>query len=149
MNMIHRFMGCIREYKKPTILTLLCMVGEVAMEVTIPLVMADLYDYGIAMSNMTVVWQKALQLLLCALAWTLLQALCMVTRLRPRRGAPCWVRPLVRALFGLCLATLLASVVLPVSGVILPRLYGGRSATAALFFLLGALLWLTQPDAGP
>ena len=22
MNMIHRFMGCIREYKKPTILTL-------------------------------------------------------------------------------------------------------------------------------
>ena len=88
-------------------------------------------------------------LLLCALAWTLLQALRMVTRLRPRRGAPCWVRPLVRALFGLCLATLLASVVLPASGVILPRLYGGRAATAALFFLLGALLWLTQPDAGP
>lgn len=88
-------------------------------------------------------------LLLCALAWTLLQALCMVTRLRPRRDAPCWVRPLVRALFGLCLATLLASVVLPASGVILPRLYGGRAATAALFFLLGALLWLTQPDAGP
>lgn len=88
-------------------------------------------------------------LLLCALAWTLLQALCMVTRLRPRRGAPCWVRPLVRALFGLCLATLLASVVLPASGVILPRLYGGHAATATLFFLLGALLWLTQPDAGP
>ena len=65
----------------------------------------------------------------------------MVTRLRPRRGAPCWVRPLVRALFGLCLATLLASVVLPASGVILLRLYGGRAATAALFFLLGALLW--------
>ena len=52
-------------------------------------------------------------------------------------------------MFGLCLATLLASVVLPASGVILPRLYGGRAATAALFFLLGALLWLTQPDAGP
>ena len=42
-------------------------------------------------------------LLLCALAWTLLQALCMVTRLRPRRGAP-WVHPLVWALFGLWLA---------------------------------------------
>lgn len=86
-------------------------------------------------------------LLLCALAWTLLQALHMVTRLRPRRGAP-WVRPLVRVLFGLCLAILVASVVLPASGVILPRLYGGRAATAALFFLLGALLWLTQPDTG-
>lgn len=36
MNMIHHFMGCIREYKKPTILTLLCMVGEVAIEVLIP-----------------------------------------------------------------------------------------------------------------
>lgn len=87
-------------------------------------------------------------LLLCALAWTLLQALRMVTRLRPRRGAP-WMHPLVWVLFGLSLAALLVSVVLPASGVILPRLYGGRAATAALFFLLGALLWLTQPDAGP
>lgn len=86
-------------------------------------------------------------LLLCALAWTLLQALRMVTRLRPRRCAP-WVHPLVRVLFGLCLAILVASVVLPTSGVILPRLYGGRAAAAALFFLLGALLWLTQPDCG-
>ncbi len=86
-------------------------------------------------------------LLLCALAWTLLQALHMVTRLQPRHGAP-WVRPLVRVLFSLCLAILVASVVLPASGVILPRLYGGRAATAALFFLLGALLWLTQPDTG-
>ncbi len=87
-------------------------------------------------------------LLLCALAWTLLQALHMVTRLRPRRCAP-WVHPLVRVLFGLCLAILVAGIVLPASGVILPRLYGGRAATAALFFLLGALLWLTQPDAAP
>lgn len=87
-------------------------------------------------------------LLLCALAWTLLQALRMVTRLRPRRGAP-WVHPLVWALFGLWLAFLVVSVALPAAGVMLPRLYGSRAATAALFFLLGALLWLTQPDAGP
>ena len=82
-------------------------------------------------------------LLLCALAWTLLQALRMVTR-----GAP-WVHPLVWALFGLCLAILVVSVVLPAAGVMLPRLYSARSTTAALFFLLGALLWLTQPDAAP
>ena len=86
-------------------------------------------------------------LLLCALAWTLLQALHMVTRLRPQRCAP-WVRPLVRAVFGLSLAALLVSVVLPAAGVILPRLYGGRAAAAALFFLLGALLWLTRSDTG-
>lgn len=54
-------------------------------------------------------------LLLCALAWTLLQALRMVTRLRPRRGAP-WVYPLVWALFSLCLAILVVSVVLPAAG---------------------------------
>ena len=72
----------------------------------------------------------------------------MVTRLRPRRGAP-WVHPLVWALFGLCLAILVVSVVLPAAGVMLPRLYSARSTTAALFFLLGALLWLTQPDAAP
>lgn len=86
-------------------------------------------------------------LLLCALAWTLLQALHMVTRLRPRRCAP-WVRPLVRAVFGLSLAALLVSVVLPAAGAALPRLYGGRAAAAVLFFLLGALLWLTQQDSG-
>ena len=85
-------------------------------------------------------------LLLCALAWTLLQALRMVTRLRPRRGAP-WVHPLVRAVFGLWLAFLVVSVVLPAAGVMLPRLYSARSTAAALFFLLGALLWLTQPDS--
>ena len=37
-------------------------------------------------------------LLLCALAWTLPQALRMVTRLRPRRSAP-WVHPLIWALY--------------------------------------------------
>ena len=66
--MIKRFAQCLREYKWTALVSPVCMIGEVAMEVTIPLVMADLYDYGIAMSNMAVVWQKALQLLLCALA---------------------------------------------------------------------------------
>ena len=65
--MIKRFAQCLREYKWTALVSPVCMVGEVAMEVTIPLVMADLYDYGIAVGNMTVVWQKALQLLLCAL----------------------------------------------------------------------------------
>ena len=64
--MMKRLARCIREYKWAALVSPLCMIGEVAMEVTIPLVMADLYDYGIAAGNMTVVWQKALQLLLCA-----------------------------------------------------------------------------------
>ena len=65
--MIKRLARCIREFKWPAILSPVCMIGEVAMEVTIPLVMADLYDYGIAMQNMTVVVQKSILLVLCAL----------------------------------------------------------------------------------
>ena len=38
--MIKRLARCIREYKLPAILSPLCMVGEVAMEVLIPLIMA-------------------------------------------------------------------------------------------------------------
>ena len=44
MNMVRQFAKCIREYKKPTILTLLCMVGEVAIEVLIPFYTADLIN---------------------------------------------------------------------------------------------------------
>ena len=66
--MIKRLARCIREYKWPAVLSPLCMVGEVAMEVLIPLVMADLYDYGIVAQNMQTVVLKSLQLVLCALA---------------------------------------------------------------------------------
>ena len=65
--MIKRLARCVREYKWPAILSPLCMVGEVAMEVLIPLVMAKLYDYGIVGQNMTVVVQQSLLLMLCAL----------------------------------------------------------------------------------
>ncbi len=65
--MIKHLARCIREYKWPAILSPLCMAGEVAMEILIPLVMADLYDYGIALQNMTVVVTKSIQLVLFAL----------------------------------------------------------------------------------
>lgn len=66
--MIGRLARCVREFKWPAILSPLCMVGEVAMEVTIPRVMADLYDYGIKLQDMGVVVSKSLLLVLCALA---------------------------------------------------------------------------------
>ena len=66
--MIKRLARCIREFKLAAILAPLCMVGEVAMEVTIPLVMADLYDYGIVLQNMGVVVSKSILLVLCAIA---------------------------------------------------------------------------------
>ena len=66
--MIRRLARCIREYKWPAILSPLAMIGEVAMEVTIPLVMADLYDYGIKLQDMQVVITQSILLVLCALA---------------------------------------------------------------------------------
>ena len=65
--MIKRLARCIREYKWAAILSPLCMVGEVSMEVLIPLVMADLYDYGIVMQNMNTVVTKSVQLIILAL----------------------------------------------------------------------------------
>ena len=66
--MIKRVARCIREYKWAALLSPLCMVGEVAMEVLIPLVMADLYDYGVVLQDMHVVIFKSIQLVLCAIA---------------------------------------------------------------------------------
>ena len=66
--MIKRLARCIREYKKAAILAPLTMVGEVAMEVLIPLVMANLYDYGIVMQDMGVVVTSSILLVLCAIA---------------------------------------------------------------------------------
>ena len=66
--MIKRLARCVREYKWAALLSPLCMVGEVAMEVLIPLVMADLYDYGVVLQDMNVVVTKSIQLVLCALA---------------------------------------------------------------------------------
>ncbi len=65
--MIKRLARCIREYKWAALLSPLCMAGEVAMEVLIPLVMADLYDYGVELQDMNVIVTKSIQLVICAL----------------------------------------------------------------------------------
>ena len=65
--MIFRLARCIREYKLPTILSPLCMAGEVIMELLIPLVMADLYDYGVTTGDMNIIVEKSLLLGICAL----------------------------------------------------------------------------------
>ena len=65
--MIRRLARCIREYKWAALLSPLCMIGEVAMEVTIPLVMAKLYDYGIVLQDMNVVVKQSVLLVILAL----------------------------------------------------------------------------------
>ena len=65
--MIWKVARSIREYWKATLLSPLCMVGEVTMEVLIPLVMANLYDYGVGMGDMHIVVTRSIQLVICAL----------------------------------------------------------------------------------
>ena len=65
--MIKRLARCVREYKWAALLSPITMIGEVAMEVLIPLVMADLYDYGIVMQDMKMVVTKCVQLVICAI----------------------------------------------------------------------------------
>ncbi len=65
--MIKRLAQCIRQYKWAAILSPVCMIGEVTMEVLIPLVMANLYDYGVALGDMNIVATRSVQLVICAL----------------------------------------------------------------------------------
>ncbi|MCE5344173.1 MAG: ABC transporter ATP-binding protein/permease [Eubacteriales bacterium] len=63
--MIKRFLKCIREYKKPTILTPVYVSIEVVIEVIIPLIMASLIDRGVTAGNMTMIWRYGMVLALC------------------------------------------------------------------------------------
>ena len=65
--MIKRLARCIREYKWSAILSPLCMVGEVYMEVQIPMVLAKIVDRGVECSDMGAVVRYGLLLVLYAL----------------------------------------------------------------------------------
>ena len=65
--MIRKIARSIRQYWYAALLSPLCMIGEVRMEVLIPRVMAELYDYGVAMQDMHIVVTRSIQLIICAL----------------------------------------------------------------------------------
>ena len=50
--MVKKLMESIREQKKNSILAMVTLSGEVVFEVIIPLLMANLIDYGIDMGDM-------------------------------------------------------------------------------------------------
>jgi len=64
--MIRHLLKSVREYKWAAILSPLCMIGEVYMEVTIPLVLAKIVDLGVEAQNMSAVWKYGLLLVVCA-----------------------------------------------------------------------------------
>ena len=65
--MIRRLARSIREYKWTALGSPICMIGEVVMEIFIPLVLAELLRQGIEPGNMAMVWKYGGQLAACAL----------------------------------------------------------------------------------
>ncbi len=61
--MIKKLSKSIREYKKATLLTPICMVLEVCMEITIPFLLAKLIDDGISQGDTGVILKLAVLLL--------------------------------------------------------------------------------------
>ena len=64
--MIKKLMKSIREYKKDSILTPICVAIEVILETIIPLLMANLIDDGVYDGKMNLVYKIGLELILCA-----------------------------------------------------------------------------------
>lgn len=65
--MVKKLMESIREQKKNSILAMVTISGEVVFEVIIPLLMANLIDYGIDMGDMGYIVKMGIVLLLSAL----------------------------------------------------------------------------------
>ena len=65
--MIKKLAKSIREYKKDTILTPLCVAVEVVLEVVIPLLMAKIIDEGVYLGHMNTVLKVGVMLVLCAI----------------------------------------------------------------------------------
>ena len=65
--MIRKLARSVREYKWAALLSPICMVGEVTMEILIPLVIADMIRFGIEPGIMSEVWRYGGKLALFAL----------------------------------------------------------------------------------
>ena len=65
--MLKTLLKHVKEFKLPSMLTPLCMIGEVICEMIVPRLMARIVDYGIYRGNMELVVQTGLLMLLVAL----------------------------------------------------------------------------------
>ncbi len=66
--MIKRLSACIREYKKDSILSPIYILGEVILDIFIPLYMGRLIDFGIDRGDMAYVWKMGLLLIFLCVA---------------------------------------------------------------------------------
>ena len=55
--MLRLLLSEVKEYKKASIATPICMIFEVAMEMCVPFLMASIIDDGVEKGNMTHIYQ--------------------------------------------------------------------------------------------
>ena len=68
-NTIAQLSKSVREYKRDAVLTPVFVIGEVAMDVVIPMLISNLIDYGITPGDMDYIYKVGLQLVLaCVVA---------------------------------------------------------------------------------
>ena len=66
--MLKKLLAQVKEYKKPSILTPVCMIFEVIFETLVPLLMASIVDDGITKGDMAHIWKMGLVMVLLAVA---------------------------------------------------------------------------------
>ena len=65
--MLRRIFFSMKEYRKFAWLGLLCIAVEVILEIMVPMLMADLIDYGVTNADQSYIIRKGLQMALCAI----------------------------------------------------------------------------------
>ena len=65
--MIKKLAACVGEYKKFAIATPFIMLGEAVMDIVLPLIMANMIDYGIQAKDMGYTIRMGLLMILCTL----------------------------------------------------------------------------------
>ncbi len=73
--MIKKLLASVREFKLPSFLAPLFVVGEVVIEVIVPLLMADLIDFGIMETNLPYIYKTGVLIVVLCLASLALGAL--------------------------------------------------------------------------
>ena len=65
--MVKRILSEVKEYTIPSLITPLCMILEVAMEMVVPYLMASIIDYGVYAGNMNHILKTGLFMVLAAI----------------------------------------------------------------------------------
>ncbi|MBQ1897278.1 MAG: ABC transporter ATP-binding protein [Lachnospiraceae bacterium] len=65
--MVRRILSEVKEYTLPSLITPLCMILEVAMEMVVPYLMASIIDYGVYAGNMNHILKTGLFMVLAAI----------------------------------------------------------------------------------